>query len=120
MDSFPGPLGQVAINLINNAYLHAFDGTSDGILTIRAQAGEDAVQLSFSDNGAGIPDDVLRQLFEPFFSTKIGRGGTGLGMSIVDSIVRKTLGGAVHVKSVMGVGTTFDIALPLRAPDHSQ
>lgn len=116
MDSLPGPLGQVIINLINNAYHHAFEGRSDGLLTIRARIQAAHLHLELADNGGGMPPDVLLNLFEPFFSTKIGRGGTGLGMSIVDTIVRKTLGGTVAVRSVVGQGTTYDIVLPLKAP----
>jgi signal transduction histidine kinase len=116
MDSLPGPMGQVIINLINNAYHHAFEGRHDGVLTISARVHASNVHLQVSDNGAGMPADVLLNLFEPFFSTKIGRGGTGLGMSIVDSIVRKTLGGSIAVRSVVGEGTTYDMVLPLRAP----
>ena len=102
--------------LINNAYFHAFEGRSDGVLVISAQVLDRQVNLRFADNGVGIPQHVLLHLFEPFFSTKIGHGGTGLGMSIVDSIVRKALGGSMHVRSVLGQGTTIDIHLPLVAP----
>lgn len=116
MDSLPGPLGQVIINLINNAYHHAFEGRADGLLTIRARVQAANLHLELADNGSGMPPDVLLNLFEPFFSTKIGRGGTGLGMSIVDTIVRKTLGGTIAVRSVVGQGTTYDIVLPLKAP----
>lgn len=116
MDSLPGPLGQVIINLINNAYMHAFEGRNDGILTISTEVQEETVTLRFSDNGVGIAPEVLPNLFEPFFSTKIGHGGTGLGMSIVEGIVRKTLGGSMSVQSTLGVGTTFDVRIPKRAP----
>jgi PAS domain S-box-containing protein len=116
MDSLPGPLGQVVINLINNAYMHAFEGRLDGVLAITASVQGEQVTLQFADNGVGIPQGVLLHLFEPFFSTKIGRGGTGLGMSIVDSIVRKVLGGAMQVQSVVGQGTTLEIRLPRVAP----
>ena len=118
MDSFPGPLGQVVINLINNAYMHAFDRREAGVLNITAELGVNDVVLKFSDNGAGIAADVLLHLFEPFYSTKIGRGGTGLGLSIVDSIVRKTLGGGMQIDSVVGEGTTFAVTLPLKAPSQ--
>ena len=113
MDSVPGPLGQVVINLINNAYMHAFEGRSDGILTISAHVQEQQVHMRFADNGVGMDQSVLVHLFEPFFSTKIGRGGAGLGMGIVDSIVRKILGGAIHVQSTVGQGTCFEVVLPL-------
>lgn len=119
MDSYPGPLGQVVINLVNNAYMHAFEHCEAGVLLVSAQTRDSQVEVKFRDNGAGISSDVLLHLFEPFFSTKIGRGGTGLGMSIVDSIVRKTLGGAMHVDSVVGQGSTFIVTLPLSAPDQA-
>lgn len=121
MDSLPGPLGQVIINLINNAYLHAFDGRSDGVLTINAEVVEDKkVMLRVADNGIGIPDENLARLFEPFFSTKKGKGGTGLGMSIVHNLVSKTLHGSITVYSQVGVGTRFEIQLALIAPVFDQ
>ena len=119
MDSYPGPLGQVVINLINNAYMHAFEGRSDGVLRISSVVTGPEVTLRFEDNGVGISEETLVHLFEPFFSTKIGYGGTGLGMSIVEKIVRETLGGAMQVASVVGQGTTMSITLPLVAPEQS-
>ena len=116
MDSLPGPIGQVLINLINNAYTHAFEGRCDGVLRISASVHGSNVQLRVADNGAGMTRDVVLHMFEPFFSTKIGEGGTGLGMSIVDSIVRKTLGGGISVRSVVGQGTSYEIVLPLKTP----
>jgi signal transduction histidine kinase len=118
MDSLPGPLGQVVINLINNAYMHAFEGRDAGVLTIGAQDEGDSVTLRFADNGVGIAPEVLASLFEPFFSTKIGHGGTGLGMSIVEGIVRKTLGGNMTVQSVVGQGTSFEVRIPKQAPNY--
>lgn len=116
MDSFPGPLGQVVINLINNAYLHAFEGRPAGTLRIGAEPAEDRVKLVIEDDGCGIPDANLGKLFEPFFSTKIGRGGTGLGMAIVKNLVEKPLGGCISVSSTVGHGTRFEVMLPLKAP----
>ena len=116
MDSLPGPLGQVVINLINNAYNHAFAGRDDGVLTLAATVHGSNVHIRVTDDGAGMSQDVLLHLFEPFFSTKIGDGGTGLGMSIVNTIVRKTLVGSIAVRSVVGEGTTYDIVLPTKAP----
>lgn len=116
MDSYPGPLGQVVINLVNNAYLHAFDGVAEGRFTIRGHSDGDWVTLTFEDNGKGIAPKALERMFEPFFSTKIGKGGTGLGMSIVKNLVTKTLGGRLAVQSTPGVGTTVVVELPKRAP----
>lgn len=116
MDSLPGPLGQVIINLTNNAYLHAFEGRSDGVLALSARTEGESVVLCCADNGVGISADNLRHLFEPFFSTKKGKGGTGLGMGIVENLVRKTLGGSLQMHSELGVGTRVELRLPLVAP----
>jgi len=116
MDSLPGPLGQIVINLVNNAYLHAFEGRSDGVLTIDARQDGDQVLLRFADNGVGMTAELLEKLFVPFFSTKIGKGGTGLGMAIVQNLVAKTLGGRITVASAPGQGTRFDVVLPKTLP----
>jgi signal transduction histidine kinase len=116
LDSFPGALGQVLINLINNAYLHAFEGRTDGVVQVSATAGPQGVALVVSDDGAGMSKDTLAQLFQPFFSTKIGRGGTGLGTTIVENLVTRVLGGTLRVESAAGAGTTYYIQLPQKAP----
>lgn len=116
MDSLPGPLGQVVINLINNAYLHAFDGRNDGVVTIGAAEQGDHVRLCCTDNGVGIAEEDLANIFKPFFSTKIGRGGTGLGMSIIENLVVKTLCGTLQVRSTPNVGTTVELILPRALP----
>lgn len=116
MNSEPGALGQVLINLINNAYLHAFEGRRDGVLTISAHVSGSEVELTVADNGIGMPADRLDKLFQPFFSTKIGQGGTGLGMLIVQNLLTKNLGGRIAVQSAEGLGTLFRCTIPLSAP----
>ncbi len=117
-DSFPGPLGQVLTNLINNALLHAFDGRDHGTLHIEARRLEaDRVELQFCDDGVGIAKAHLDHIFEPFFSTKHGRGGSGLGLSIVRNLVTGVLGGTLSVVSEEGQGTTFTLILPVKAPE---
>jgi PAS domain S-box-containing protein len=117
MHSQPGAIGQVAINLINNAYLHAFENKAQGLLTIDAELNDGEVTLRFADNGAGIAPEHLDALFKAFFSTKIGRGGTGLGMAIVENLVTQSLGGSIQVHTQLGTGTTFEIRLPQHLPD---
>lgn len=116
LDSFPGALGQVLINVINNAYLHAFEGRDVGTVHIEAQGTNGWVDLHISDDGAGMSQELMAQLFQPFFSTKIGRGGTGLGMTIVENLVKKTMGGTLAVASTLGAGTRLHIRLPQHAP----
>ncbi|USX15303.1 ATP-binding protein [Oxalobacteraceae bacterium OTU3CAMAD1] len=116
MDSFPGPYGQVIINLINNALLHAFDGRSGGVIRLWAvRLGPDRVRIVFQDDGAGIAIEHQARIFDPFFTTKLGQGGNGLGLSITYNIVTSLLDGSIRVDSVVGVGTRFTIDLPLKA-----
>ncbi len=118
MDSFPGPLGQVLINLVTNAMTHAFEGRSSGeiLVEVKAPVGQ-RVQVSVSDDGCGISPEHLGQIFDPFFTTKLGHGGSGLGLSISHRIVTRLLGGHITVQSVAGRGTRFDLDLPVTAPE---
>lgn len=116
-DSYPGPLGQVLTNLINNALLHGFEGKKHGNVKITARVAEhDSVELTVSDDGIGIPADRLRKIFDPFFTTRLGAGGSGLGLNITHNIVTGVLGGRIRVSSAVDVGTSFVILLPLVAP----
>lgn len=117
MDSYPGPLGQVLTNLINNAFLHGFEGRNAGIVMIEAQpVGDDYLELTIRDNGIGIPPANLNRIFDPFFTTKLGAGGSGLGLPITHNIVSSVLGGRIRLQSEVDIGTTFVLVLPLTAP----
>lgn len=117
LDSYPGALGQILINLINNTLLHAFDGRAHGRVEIAAQReGEGWVVLSVADDGVGIAPENLARIFEPFFTTKLGQGGSGLGLSIIYNIVTGLLGGELSCTSVPGEGARFLVRIPLKAP----
>jgi PAS domain S-box-containing protein len=116
MDSYPGPLGQVITNLVNNALVHAFEDVPEGVIAIAASARDDEVCLTVSDNGRGIPPEIQSKIFDPFFTTRLGQGGSGLGMHIVYSIVTRVLGGRIDLESAPDHGTTFRLCLPLQAP----
>ena len=117
MNSYPGQIEQVLINLVNNALLHAFSGRDAGTVSIRAVAdGPDRVRLSVEDDGVGIAPENLPRVFDPFFTTRLGQGGSGLGLSIVLSIVENVLGGQIHTESHPGQGTRFRMDLPRQAP----
>lgn len=117
MDSFPGPLGQVLTNLINNALMHAFEGRSEGRVLISGMLQGDEVILRCRDDGVGIPAANLRRIFDPFFTTRMGREGTGLGLNIAHNIVTAVLGGDIRVDSELGAGACFTLTLPRVAPD---
>jgi signal transduction histidine kinase len=113
LESYPGALGQVLSNLISNALRHGFDGQPNGVITIVAQTRpDDAVLLQFTDNGQGIPSGQLDKIFDPFYTTKLGQGGSGIGLYLVYKLVYRVLGGTVHVWSEPGRGTRFEIVLP--------
>lgn len=120
MDSFPGPLGQVVANAVNNALIHAFDESASGEIRISAQlVDQDQVELSIADDGQGMPAEFLQKAFEPFFTTRLGQGGSGLGLHLVYSIVRGVLGGQIELSSEPGQGLVLTMRLPLIAPKTS-
>jgi ligand-binding sensor domain-containing protein/signal transduction histidine kinase len=119
MDGYPGPLGQVIINFVNNAMLHAFEAEG-GVMTLQASRLDGLVRLTFRDDGRGIEGEHLGRIFDPFYTTRMGQGGTGLGLNIAWNIVTTLLGGTIRVESAPGAGTAFVLELPLVAPDASQ
>ncbi|HEX5685622.1 MAG TPA: HAMP domain-containing sensor histidine kinase [Ideonella sp.] len=113
LESYPGALGQVLSNLISNALRHGFDEQPQGRITISAQSrADDHLALQFADNGCGIPSGQLDKIFDPFYTTKLGQGGSGIGLYLVYKLVYRVLGGTVHVWSEPGRGTRFEITLP--------
>lgn len=117
VDSYPGELGQVITNLIENAIVHAFYGKDAGKIVITAsQTTEDIVTINLSDDGNGMTPDVVRKAFDPFFTTALGKGGTGLGLYIVHRTVEAVLGGTVTLKSKINQGTIFKLEIPVLAP----
>ncbi len=107
----PGQLQQVFTNLILNAVQAMPEG---GILTVESRLREypNAVEISFTDTGEGIPEENLDKIFEPFFTTKKVGEGTGLGLSVSYGLI-KNHGGEIRVKSKKKQGTTFTVILPI-------
>ncbi|MCU0590648.1 MAG: ATP-binding protein [Desulfobacterales bacterium] len=112
IESDRGRLQEIFLNLFNNAFAAMEDG---GRLAISVrQAGTDFIAATVSDTGCGISESDLKRIFEPFFSTKTGKGGTGLGLSITYGLIQE-LDGSVSVRSEVGKGTEFTIRLPVNA-----
>ena len=78
------------------------------------------MKLRYSDDGVGMSESTLARVFEPYFTTKRGEGGSGLGMHIVSNLVTHTLGGRIEATSAPGKGLSVSIELPHRAPDPGQ
>jgi signal transduction histidine kinase len=106
---FPGQIDQVLMNLLTNAAQAM--GDRGGTIRVSGQSREARVLLTVSDEGPGIPADVLPRIFDPFFTTKDVGEGSGLGLSIVHGIVERH-GGQIDVDSRPGQGTTFTISFP--------
>jgi signal transduction histidine kinase len=106
---FPDEIGQVWTNIINNA-IQAMKGKGKLIIDVYSE-GENAV-VKITDNGPGIPNDIINRIFEPFFTTKPQGEGTGLGLDICRKIVEKHHG-TIQVDSEPG-RTTFVVSLPLK------
>lgn len=104
-------LEQVFLNLVLNALDAMPDG---GVLRIRLSNTKDreSVAVEFEDTGVGIPKQHLREIFDPFFTSKKAAKGTGLGLSVSLGIIQKH-GGDIHVESEVGKGTVFTVLLPV-------
>ena len=121
LNSYPGPLEQVLMNLINNALIHGFEGRASGTITISARAAQPGwVELVVSDDGIGIAPEHIKRIFDPFFSTKFGKGSSGLGLSICNTIVTRLLGGQIDASSTPGQGAQVCLLIPLRAPSTDE
>lgn len=117
MDSYPGPLGQVIVNLVKNSLQHGLADSPRGLIRVEALAcGEERVELRVADDGAGIAAEDLPHIFDPFFTTRLGSDNAGLGLSISHRIVTRVLGGSIRVESSPGTGASFRIMLPRVAP----
>lgn len=107
---YPGQLNQVFTNLLDNA-IDAIE--NKGTITISTKLKKKHVLISIRDTGKGIPEENLRKILDPFFTTKEVGQGTGLGLSICQGIIEKHKG-IIDVKSVIGKGTEFIVTLPIR------
>jgi signal transduction histidine kinase len=107
----PRQIDQIFNNLIKNAW-EALDGTPKPQIVVSLRREEDFIQACIFDNGPGIPREVLEKIWVSFFTTKGGKGGTGLGLSACMEIVRQN-GGKIWVESELGRGAAFYVQLPL-------
>jgi two-component system NtrC family sensor kinase len=113
LDADPAQLHQVVVNLVVNA-IHAT--SSGGTVTISSEGDDEYVYLTVEDTGCGMSEEVQKQIFLPFFTTKDVGQGTGLGLAVVHGIV-EAHGGTIGVHSEVGRGSRFVIILPLHAEE---
>lgn len=109
-----GAVSQVCTNLIQNALMHAYpQANALGTITLSVDRAADAAVVVCTDDGVGMTEGVLRRIYEPFFTTLRGRGGSGLGMHIVHALVTDVLHGSIAVTSTPGEGTQVRVQLPV-------
>jgi len=106
-------LQQVFMNILVNA-LDAMGGR--GSLKVRGRHLADMIEVTISDTGEGMRPEQIQHIFEPFYTTKAGQKGTGLGLALSYGTMQRH-GGAIHVESEVGKGSIFVITVPLRSPD---
>jgi PAS domain S-box-containing protein len=111
-------LQQVFVNLINNAEQAMAAAHGKGKLVIKTQKSNGMIQVMFTDDGPGIPEENINRIFDPFFTTKEVGKGTGLGLSICYGIV-EAHGGRIYAKSKVGEGATFIVEIPIVSEGQS-
>jgi PAS domain S-box-containing protein len=116
MDSFPGDLEQIFSNLIINTIRHGIAQRGSGKISIDAAQGVDRVRIVYQDDGVGIAPALHKKVFEPFYTTTLGQGGSGLGMFIVHNLVHGVFHGDIELDSDVGKGLRITLSLPLVAP----
>ena len=120
-DGYPGPLGQIVSNLVQNAVLHGFHNLPGGHIQITGrQLDGERIQITVADDGLGMSAEIVNKAFDPFFTTRLGQGGSGLGLTIVHNLATAVLGGYIDVDSAPGAGTRFTLTLPRIAPTRAR
>ncbi|BBE31195.1 hypothetical protein OSSY52_13360 [Tepiditoga spiralis] len=113
INSYPGLFSQIITNFVINSILHGFEKRNSGVINIFAERKGNKLKLIYEDNGIGIKKENMKKIFEPFYTTKRGKGGSGLGLNIVYNIVTQKFNGNITCES--NNGTKFIIFIPLGA-----
>ena len=115
--TFPGAIAQVLTNLVSNSCIHGFanglEGRHPTIKIDITNVTDRQLDVSYEDNGHGMDENTVNKMFDPFFTTRRSEGGTGLGMSIVHTLLTTKLKGEIEVESGLNKGTKFLMSFPL-------
>ncbi|MBI3284350.1 MAG: PAS domain-containing protein [Burkholderiales bacterium] len=120
-DSYPDALAELLTNLLENALTHAYAGRQHGTLSISADIddagdGGDWIRLRVADDGIGMDALTLTRIFDPYFTTRLGHGRSGLGLPISRNLATTVLGGELHATSQPELGSCFTLRFPRIAP----
>jgi len=112
LHTYPGAVSQILTNLVMNSLTHGLENISEASIRIQVRLDQETVFLDYEDNGCGMSAENLQHLFEPFFTTRRGQGGSGLGAHIVYNLVTGLLGGQIKAYSEAGQGLRYEIRFP--------
>jgi len=108
----PGAIAQIVTNMIVNSITHGFEGRITGTITLEVKEEGNMVSLYYSDNGKGLSEEELSKLFDAFYTTKRGKGGSGLGTHIMYNLVTQSLNGQIEAQSAIDEGLEYFIRFP--------
>ncbi|MCB1605968.1 MAG: PAS domain-containing protein [Xanthomonadales bacterium] len=114
--TYAGAISQIVVNLLMNSVEHGYPEGQAGQITLHCEGYDAEWLLLYRDDGQGMSEEVRQRVFEPFFTTRRGQGGSGLGMHIVYNLVTQLLGGSIDLLSKPGEGVEVQIQLPRRVP----
>ena len=114
-ETYPGAIYQIVVNLVMNSITHGFEGMDTGHIRIVATPLDGQLTLSYSDDGRGMNEETRKRVFEPFFTTRRGEGGSGLGLHIAYNLATQVLRGTIVVESSPGKGVRFTVKFPIES-----
>ncbi|WP_394223608.1 ATP-binding protein [Alteromonas gracilis] len=111
----PGAIAQIVTNMVVNSITHGFEGQTAGTINLDVEEDVNNVIIHYKDNGRGLCEEELSKLFDAFFTTKRGEGGSGLGTHIMYNLVTQSLQGHIEADSSVGNGLRYTIRFPKKA-----
>ena len=109
----PGVLAQILTNMIMNSLIHGFEHKSKGAIRLEISEQNEDLIINYSDDGCGLDEENLIRHFDAFFTTRRGKGGSGLGTHIMYNLVTQTLDGQIEVSSQLDQGLQYTITIPV-------
>ena len=109
----PGVLAQIFTNMIMNSLIHGFENKIKGTIKIDISRIKNKLIINYQDDGKGLPEDILERHFDAFFTTRRGKGGSGLGTHIMYNLVTQTLKGDIEAFSKVHQGLRYKISIPV-------
>jgi len=120
LSTYPGAVSQVITNLVMNSLIHGFENKDDGVIRITVAEEKGKAVIQYADDGKGLNQEARQKIFEPFYTTKRGQGGTGLGMHLVYNIVHQRLKGDIYLDQEHTEGAAFRLLIPKKIEQPSE